>query len=113
MYCETRSFQNVLEARLLRRVPASPCCNLARTEEDALRRRRLRLFNLLGLLHQHPVCMPENQRRGIVAGHGFQPNCTKMVGLYGRHHGGESRQFALNNSAEGGFPYGLSPLGPS
>ena len=69
--------------------------------------------NLLGLLHQHPVCMPENQRRGIVAGHGFQPNCTKMVGLYGRHHGDESRQFARNNSAEGDFPYGLSPLGPS
>ena len=51
-----------------------------------------------GQRNQHPLCLPENERRRILARYGCQPYCTKMVGLYGRYHEGESRQFSGNHT---------------
>ena len=80
---------------------------MARAEEDALRWRRVRLLDLLGQGYQHPLRLPEDFGRRLVAGYGRQPDCAEVVGLYGRHYGGQCRQLARYNPPARGVSYGL------
>ena len=39
-------------------------------KKDVIRRRSIRLLHLLGPRHQHPLCLPEDSGRRILAGYG-------------------------------------------
>lgn len=104
---ETNSFQNAFKAWVSDRVRKAARGVMARVAGDAPAAGRARLLHFLGPRNQHPVWLPETVGRRFFTGYGRQSGGSAMVGLHGRHHGGQSGQFTRFNPSERGLLYGV------